>query len=266
MTSEHHLGDRLDALVDGELCDDDRERVLAHLATCPGCKAEADARRRMKSVFADIPEPAPPAALLARLQGLPEGPPPGGDGAWPADALPGGRSSSLLTPPSLTPERGFPVFEGNRQAVAAPSFGARGHRLAFAAAGAVSLAAFAIGGALAGSATGGGGSGGTTTVAAAAGGGATPTSAARPLTVREELAGERRALRGTGGGVPQATPSVRLAGVAVSPDVAALLGAGGTFASSPPMGPVAVSRSAAAGTSATPAAQATFWPDLLSPR
>ncbi|WP_033820756.1 zf-HC2 domain-containing protein, partial [Kitasatospora sp. MBT63] len=37
---EHHLGDRLSAYLDGELGHDSRERVQAHLATCPQCLAE----------------------------------------------------------------------------------------------------------------------------------------------------------------------------------------------------------------------------------
>lgn len=69
--SEHHLGDRLAALVDGELGHDARERGLAHLATCPKCKAEADAQRRLKSVFAEAAPPPPTESFLARLQGLP---------------------------------------------------------------------------------------------------------------------------------------------------------------------------------------------------
>lgn len=72
--AEQHLGDRLAALVDGELSHDARERVLSHLATCPKCKAEADAQRRVKSVFAQTAPPAPSEGLLARLQGLPGGP------------------------------------------------------------------------------------------------------------------------------------------------------------------------------------------------
>ncbi|GAA2997091.1 anti-sigma factor family protein [Streptomyces fulvorobeus] len=81
--AEQHLGDRLAALVDGELKHDARERVLAHLATCCKCKAEADAQRRLKSVFAQSAPPSPSEGFLARLQGLPGGP--GGD------AGPGGR-------------------------------------------------------------------------------------------------------------------------------------------------------------------------------
>lgn len=71
--AEQHLGDRLAALVDGELKHDARERVLAHLATCAKCKAEAAAQRRLKSVFAQSAPPSPSEGFLARLQGLPGG-------------------------------------------------------------------------------------------------------------------------------------------------------------------------------------------------
>lgn len=69
--AEQHLGDRLAALIDGELKHDARERVLAHLATCAKCKAEAAAQRRLKSVFAQSAPPSPSEGFLARLQGLP---------------------------------------------------------------------------------------------------------------------------------------------------------------------------------------------------
>ncbi|MEV4866123.1 anti-sigma factor family protein [Streptomyces ossamyceticus] len=71
--AEQHLGDRLSALVDGELGHEARERVLAHLATCPKCKAEADAQRRLKNVFAEAAPPPPSESFLARLQMLPAG-------------------------------------------------------------------------------------------------------------------------------------------------------------------------------------------------
>lgn len=71
--ADQHLGDRLSALVDGELGHDARERVLAHLATCAKCKAEADAQRRLKNVFAEAAPPSPSESFLARLQGLPGG-------------------------------------------------------------------------------------------------------------------------------------------------------------------------------------------------
>ncbi|MCB5166945.1 zf-HC2 domain-containing protein [Streptomyces bambusae] len=119
--AEQHLGDRLAALVDGELGHDARERVLAHLATCARCKAEADAQRQLKSMFVQSAQPAPSEGLLARLQGLPGGDP--------------------FSVPEYLPAEGFRIHE-----VARPA--ARGRRFAFAAAGAVSLAAIALGGAL----------------------------------------------------------------------------------------------------------------------
>ncbi|MGN7140597.1 anti-sigma factor family protein, partial [Streptomyces pseudogriseolus] len=95
--AEHHLGDRLAALVDGELGHDARERVLAHVATCAKCKAEVDEQRRLKNVFAAAAPPPPSESLLARLQGLPAG---GGfgDGGSPlgGSALPGGSTPGVF--------------------------------------------------------------------------------------------------------------------------------------------------------------------------
>ncbi|TJZ45259.1 zf-HC2 domain-containing protein [Streptomyces piniterrae] len=159
--AEQHLGDRLAALVDGELGHDARERVLAHLATCGKCKAEADAQRRLKSVFAETAPPGPSEGLLARLQGLPGGDPDGpgsrlgsggfgpGDyvrGGGPFGYVPpgdqGGHAGSAMAGVPVQPRpRGFRVHEAERP-------GAQRRRLAFAAAGAVSLAAFALSGAL----------------------------------------------------------------------------------------------------------------------
>lgn len=190
--AEQHLGDRLAALIDGELGHDARERVLSHLATCRGCKAEADAQRRVKNVFADTAPPPPSDGLLARLQGLPgggpgdgpqDGMPPGRDGLglpgagglpgggsadgsgsglsgtaastahaepggsiWAFDQLRGGRGLS-----ALTPSRGFRIHEMER-------LSSRGRRFAFAAAGAVSLAALALAGGMGAGGTVAGGS------------------------------------------------------------------------------------------------------------
>ncbi|MFJ8208559.1 zf-HC2 domain-containing protein [Streptomyces sp. NPDC096033] len=143
--AEQHLGDRLAALVDGELKHDARERVLAHLATCARCKAEADAQRRLKTLFVESAPPPLSAGLLARLQGLPgtgpEGPagPPGGPGAPHTPAAPG--ADPLATfgyAVPAAPREGFRIHEMGRPR----------RRLAFVAAGAVSLAAIALGGSL----------------------------------------------------------------------------------------------------------------------
>jgi len=207
--AEQHLGDRLAAFVDGELAGDSRDRVLAHLATCPQCKAAAAEQRRLKSVVAGSGLPAISAGLLARLQGLPgmdcsanprnpDGPGgpakpsgPSGDasggrrrGPFDSDVLGSGRPGSDLSGsglsragrreqfaflgpaadlvPDLVPDlvadlvpaaaagptaaltagdsraRGFRIHDST----------SRGRRFAFAAAGAFSLAAIAIGSAL----------------------------------------------------------------------------------------------------------------------
>lgn len=185
--AEQHLGDRLSALVDGELGHETRERVLAHLATCARCKAEADAQRALKNVFAEAALPPPSASLLARLQGLPGGGGPGGDGMSPPggglfgrdpddeSSGPAGASGVFGTLGVFGARRGErfafgyvparphdPLAAGPRHAVPAPEdrgfrihpvgrpddgrSASRGLRFAFAAAGAVSLAAVALGG------------------------------------------------------------------------------------------------------------------------
>ncbi|WP_330459661.1 zf-HC2 domain-containing protein [Streptomyces sp. NBC_00820] len=161
--AEQHLGDRLSALVDGELGHESRERVLAHLVTCNRCKAEADAQRRLKNVFAEAAPPPPSESFLARLQGLPGGgdldgggtPTPGGGflGRGAEDGLFGvshderfafGYVPAAAVHAVAPGERGFRIHPVGRPE--ADRSASRGMRFAFAAAGAVSLAAVALGG------------------------------------------------------------------------------------------------------------------------
>ncbi|MFF8288004.1 anti-sigma factor family protein [Streptomyces sp. NPDC016309] len=144
--AEQHLGDRLAALVDGELGHDARERVLAHLATCPKCKAEADAQRRLKTVFAQAAPPPPSEGLLARLQGLPGGAPGDDDrgGPFGGDGPYGVRPGAFGYAQGA--DSGFRIHEVGRQEQERSPW--RGRRFAFAAASAVSFAAIALGGAL----------------------------------------------------------------------------------------------------------------------
>jgi anti-sigma factor RsiW len=149
---EQHLGDRLAALVDGELEHDARERVLAHLATCCTCKAEADEQRRLKSVFVQMAPPPPSEGLIARLQNLPgtDGDGPGTFGSHGGSGLFAMGAGGFTYVPARGQGRrgdsgpardGFPIHDLERSA-------SRGRRFAFAAAGAMSLAAIALGGAL----------------------------------------------------------------------------------------------------------------------
>ncbi|MFI9628185.1 zf-HC2 domain-containing protein [Streptomyces sp. NPDC052042] len=245
--AEQHLGDRLAALVDGELKHDARERVLAHLATCAKCKAEAAAQRRLKSVFAQSAPPSPSEGFLARLQGLPggfgndgdgRGGPFGGSGRFadgflppiepsgrPGDAgrdsglgafgyfpdrpgatavLPRGSSREGFRLPVGSPRTGFRIHEVGREADRAAS---RGRRFAFAAAGAVSLAAIALGGALQAGA-------GTNTPVRAAGGGNTVT----PIdTSRGENSGSVSRRGGSGQSAPTTTEAYDRVGIPTAP-------------------------------------------------
>lgn len=97
--AEQHLGDRLSALVDGELGHEARDRVLAHLATCAKCKVEADEQRRLKNVFAEVAPPPPSESFLARLQMLPAGG--DSDGGSPLSGGFGGRLGGAAGGPGL---------------------------------------------------------------------------------------------------------------------------------------------------------------------
>jgi hypothetical protein len=164
--AEQHLGDRLSALVDGELGHESRERVLAHLATCARCKAEADAQRALKNVFAEAAPPPPSESFLARLQGLPGGDDTDGGSPFGGGGPSGRRSDSGLFGVSREDRFEFgyvPAHPHDAAAAADRGFrihpvgrpdsdrsASRGMRFAFVAAGAVSLAAVALGGVTAG--------------------------------------------------------------------------------------------------------------------
>jgi anti-sigma factor RsiW len=68
-----HLGQRLSALIDGELSEAEQDRVLAHLADCEPCRREASAlrtlKRRMNSLGGD-PADGGDSALANRLMSL----------------------------------------------------------------------------------------------------------------------------------------------------------------------------------------------------
>ncbi|RJL33456.1 anti-sigma factor family protein [Bailinhaonella thermotolerans] len=62
-----HLGERLSALIDGELGHQERDRALGHLAGCDECRAEADELRKLKSRLRAMEQPAIPADLTMSL-------------------------------------------------------------------------------------------------------------------------------------------------------------------------------------------------------
>src|SRR5215469_15750602 len=61
-----HLGDRLSALVDGELDGAERDRAHAHLAGCERCRAEAAELRSLKKKLRGLTDGAPAEAAMTR--------------------------------------------------------------------------------------------------------------------------------------------------------------------------------------------------------
>ncbi len=93
-----HLGQRLSALIDGELSAAERDRVLAHLAGCDPCRDEAAALRALKERMHSLGEAMVDAALTGRLMAMEV---PDGDGSWtgraPWRARPGRPAALYLT-------------------------------------------------------------------------------------------------------------------------------------------------------------------------
>jgi len=61
-----HLGDRLSALIDGELDGAERDRAHAHLASCEDCRAEAAELRALKRKLRELASGAPAEAAMTR--------------------------------------------------------------------------------------------------------------------------------------------------------------------------------------------------------
>jgi anti-sigma factor RsiW len=97
-----HLGQRLSALIDGELAGSERERVLVHMTRCGSCRDEVASLRLLKRRMNALGEAAAGAGLTGRLISLSElmglddprsagemspgettWPPPAPAGAWP---------------------------------------------------------------------------------------------------------------------------------------------------------------------------------------
>src|SRR5580700_272565 len=74
-----HLGDRLSALVDGELDGAERDRAHAHLAGCEQCRTEAaelrDLKRQLRALMTGAPAEAAMTRRLIAMTG-PGGPMP----------------------------------------------------------------------------------------------------------------------------------------------------------------------------------------------
>ena len=106
-----HLGDRLSALVDGELGGAERDRAYAHLASCEQCRAEAAELRALKQKLRGLMADAPAeAAMTRRLIAM----------TGPGGPLPPRRRLLRLAPrprPAAGPETPRPSRLGSRRPV-----------------------------------------------------------------------------------------------------------------------------------------------------
>ena len=72
MIRPEHLGQRISALVDGELGQAARDRALSHIAHCATCHAVLEQERRVKDRIAAAAAPPASPELTARLRALAE--------------------------------------------------------------------------------------------------------------------------------------------------------------------------------------------------
>ncbi|MFE1169457.1 anti-sigma factor family protein [Nocardiopsis sp. NPDC058789] len=113
--SMDHLGERLSALIDGELGAADHERALIHLAKCESCRFEADMMRRLKRRLTGLGEPEPDMDFMGRLMSQPGFGGPGGPGGrdrgdrGPSDPPPTGPFGSSPPLGHSRPLGGFPM-------------------------------------------------------------------------------------------------------------------------------------------------------------
>lgn len=134
-----HLGDRISALVDGELDHESRDRMLAHVAHCASCRQLLEAERAAKQALATARTPDPSARLLAALHALAQ---PGPPLPPRARVMPQGPVVPVLPAPGRAPRgrRGDsrrPAGQGSGQRTAG--------RARYAAVGALSVAGLVLG-------------------------------------------------------------------------------------------------------------------------
>jgi anti-sigma factor RsiW len=91
-----HLGQRLSALIDGELESSERERVLLHMERCGSCRDELAALSTIKRRMSALGEAAAGAGLARRLSAIASN-----DDSYPDDSL----SAGDPLPPPPWPDR-----------------------------------------------------------------------------------------------------------------------------------------------------------------
>ena len=117
-----HLGDRVSALLDGQLSVEATARAMAHLAECRGCRDVVELERLTKAQVVCLSGPEPTDALVGRLlaMGGPSGPLPPRPGYVPGSPRP--KPVTLAGPVPSRP----PVLRGLRVPSVRPPTGRPG--------------------------------------------------------------------------------------------------------------------------------------------
>ncbi|MET8002378.1 anti-sigma factor family protein [Nonomuraea glycinis] len=134
-----HLGERVSALVDGELSHAERERALAHLTFCADCRREVDSTRALKSRLRSLDHPPMPADLTMSLLRMsePGGPLPPRERPFPTRTFGG---VPIPGPHSIAPLDNRPGRGAHGGASSGPGRGGRRRRTTYVAVSVVSAA------------------------------------------------------------------------------------------------------------------------------
>ncbi len=120
-----HLGQRISALIDGELSDSERDRVLAHIAGCDDCRQEAVALRALKQRMHSLGEAMVDTALTGRLMAMampPDGRPWTARSPWrrPRASFPAARILTGILASALAGVGAAAFFAGGEQQAPGP--------------------------------------------------------------------------------------------------------------------------------------------------
>ncbi|MCO6009523.1 zf-HC2 domain-containing protein [Actinoallomurus purpureus] len=138
-----HLGERLTALIDGELGHHEREKAHRHLAACGECRAEAEALRGLKKRLRSLSDTMPSEGLLRRLEAMGE---PGDPLPPPVPRLPGqARPPVVARPGDVRPSHTRPSRPSDNRPRRAAATGRRLPRGRYLLAGAATLAVLGVG-------------------------------------------------------------------------------------------------------------------------
>lgn len=108
-----HLGERITSFVDGQLDDNGRDQVLAHLSRCETCRDSVSDERAVQSALHELDDVAPSTEFVATLHAIAE---PGGP--FPPQRRPFPAPAAAVASWRTVPDAVEPATDGRRRPVA----------------------------------------------------------------------------------------------------------------------------------------------------